>query len=85
MTFNELYDPITDVKPCPICGKHDKLRVMSKKFFEECEHKYETTLIDIECRRCDLVMKDYTLDEHDYDKRRAELANKWNMRGGWEA
>lgn len=79
----ELYEkPSGIVKPCPICGKTEHLKIMNRVFFTQLVDEYGSSKIDIYCDKCKLELSDYDFNGTggNYAKRRARLVSKWNDR-----
>jgi hypothetical protein len=76
---------IETLKPCPLCGKTDKLVITSKSNFQDlyCEHGSAT--ISIECERCSLYLYELGYAGSKYDVKVKKLVKKWNERKGVEA
>jgi len=71
-----------DVKPCPLCGRVEFLKVTSREDFEELYDRYGSACITLECDACDLEVYEHRVRERDYHKKVTALVNKWNTRGG---
>lgn len=67
-------------KPCPFCGKSDRLEVLGETRYEELVNANLRALVQIRCKRCDMVFMDFTFEEKDYNKRMEILRTKWNKR-----
>ena len=70
-------------KPCPICGKRDRMFVMAKDFYENLMRLHGRSTMEIECNRCHLQLLTYShhfIEELGYDKRIEDIRDKWNTR-----
>lgn len=73
------------LKPCPFCGKIDKLTITSKSDFQNlyCENGYAT--INLKCERCSLNLYEHEYTGSKYEVKVRKLVKKWNKRKGEEA
>lgn len=71
------------VKPCPICGKSDKLQITSREEYEALAKEKDAHVAVIRCNRCGLeVYSHYTCQAHRYEPHINEAVQKWNSLGG---
>lgn len=69
------------LKPCPICGRNDRLVISKKDKYEELLEKNGSAMISMECKRCDLELKNYDhYNINNYAVLRSMLINRWNER-----
>ncbi len=72
-----------EVKPCPICGKSDKLYITSRENFETLAKEKDCNVAVIRCNGCGLeVYSHYTCKAHGYEPHINEAIQKWNSLGG---
>lgn len=71
---------INEFKPCPICGKTDRLTLTQKNDYYSLMHKYGKTLVTVRCWRCDLEMHVYShlSVSNNYEILVGKLKEKWN-------
>lgn len=70
-----------DVKPCPFCGSNDRLVISKRDHFDKLVAENGSSMISIECKRCDLEFKDYDRENsNDYDFLRMRIVRRWNER-----
>lgn len=80
-------DRINEFKPCPLCGKTDRLELTPRGTFYSVWHKNDKgSTISVRCYRCGLELHEYTyestffntLHTNNYDIVVGELKKKWN-------
>lgn len=70
-----------ELEACPFCGKRDRLVITTKKYHTELVEKNGDAMISIECKRCDLELKEFDrMNCNDYDVLRWALIKYWNTR-----
>lgn len=67
------------VKPCPLCGGTN-IYIMPREFYYELRGRYGEAMLFVQCKDCDLELKEFTFDVKGYDARRLLLLRKWNRR-----
>jgi len=75
-----LYKEQDGFKPCPFCGRSDKVVVMTDKFFYELQGEYDAATLTVRCERCRAELNDHSWKERNYNRRVAILRRKWNKR-----
>lgn len=70
------------VRPCPLCGRVEFLKVTSREDFEELYDKHGSACITLDCTACRLTVYEHDVPGRDYHRKVTELINKWNVRGG---
>lgn len=68
------------VKPCPICGRMEFLKVSPRKQFEELLKENGSATISILCTECYIEMFEHDYSGDDYHKKVSILIRKWNER-----
>lgn len=77
-------DRINEFKPCPLCGKTDRLELSKREWFYESLHKDGIgSCVRLSCERCHLDLYQHTYKWSDfntwnYDIVVGELKKKWN-------
>ena len=71
-------------KPCPFCGRMDRLEITQADSFRRMEKKAPDGMacISMTCKNCYVDMYEHTHDIHDYKQRVQMLMDKWNGRAG---
>ena len=71
---------INEFKPCPICGKTDRLNLTQKEFYYHLMHNYKSGMITVRCWRCDLALNAYSSQSitNNYEILVGKLKEKWN-------
>ena len=70
------------VKPCPICGKSDEVRIDTEESYYYRLGKNGSACVCIECNRCFLTLYDHSMDTQRYTVRLGRLIKKWNSMWG---
>ncbi len=71
---------INEFKPCPLCGKEDRLTLTQKRFYYDLMHKYGNAMMNIRCWRCDISVAMYSSQSvsNNYEILVGKLKEKWN-------
>lgn len=78
MTSMEIDTVDYGVKPCPICGQMEFLRITPRQSYEELYDSFGAACIEIECRKCFLELYEHNIKEKNYHAKVTALVNKWN-------
>ena len=70
------------VRPCPFCGKTDKLSLPSEETFEDLRAQYGRAAITISCSRCKIDMYEYDDGTGIFVEKVNALIKKWGKRNG---
>lgn len=65
-------------KPCPLCGKLDRLDFTQQDTYERLRDTHGSACVTVECRRCNLELRDHTSEISEYEDRMVLLRNNWN-------
>ena len=69
-----------EVKLCPFCGG-SKLRITSKKIYENCFDEHDGATIGLYCINCSCDLHEHIdNDVRDYESKLQRLIAKWNCR-----
>lgn len=69
-----------EVKPCPLCGETDMLRVTPYVQFHSLFDENGAATIVISCERCHLDVYEHDYSGRNYNKKIRILLEKWNRR-----
>lgn len=75
---------VNEFDACPMCGKKDELKLLDHDIYWKIMSRYgtktPTSLVDITCRRCNLQLTEYTMDNPstNYDILVGDLKKRWN-------
>lgn len=72
-------------KCCPLCEKTDQVVIETKEFYDEVVDEHGSTVLTIECKRCNLEVNDYDMEKTgDYAMARDRVVEKWNSLPRWQ-
>lgn len=73
-------DKIDKLKPCPFCGKDDKILISSAQTFQKLYCEYGSATIHLDCTRCGLSLYEHSYHGSHYAVKAKRLIKKWNNR-----
>ena len=65
-------------KTCPQCGKLDRLDFTQQDTYERLRDENGSACVTVECRRCNLELRDHSREISEYEDRMVLLCYKWN-------
>lgn len=80
MNTKEQLIEVGDIKPCPFCGELDDLTITDAGSYGDLVEAHGSSLISINCRKCDLEKKLYRIPGNNYMLGLGILITKWNTR-----
>ena len=69
-----------DVAACPLCGRHEGLRITGPERYERLVNENGASLIEIGCNDCHLSLQLFKIPENNYEYGLGILMQKWNHR-----
>lgn len=76
----EVSEVMKILKPCPFCGKKDRLVLPKRETYEELVSKTGSACISLACKNCNLEIYEHTHSILNFGTRLGLLIAKWNIR-----